>query len=507
MEDALARLRRSCGAVTGVASVEWQREPLAVDFRILGPVEVRAQGRPLAVAGGRQRALLVLLLLRAGEPVSRDSLIAGLWGERPPDGAVKTVQAVVSRLRRALGGEATRLVSGTSGYRLRVEPGELDLARFERLCADGRRALAAGRPERAAARLRSALEEWRGPALADVALEPFAPPEVARLEEMRAAAIEDRIEADLTLGRGVELVGELEALVAREPLRERLRAQLMLGLYRAGRQGEALDAYRDAVRTLDAELGLRPGPELESLQQAILVHDPALLRSVPAAGEAPPEVERRRAMATILFADLAGSARMRARLGDEDADALRREHDRRLRDVLAAHGARGVKAFGDGLQAAVDAAGGAVACAVEMQRAIDRQARRGHGALELRVGIAAGDVSWEGEDYFGAPVTEAQRLCAAAAPGGILVAEAVRLLAGTGTDAVFDDAGELTLRGLVRPVRAWAVRWAGQRSVAVPLAAPSSSTRAPPSPDASRSSPRCGRRGSTPSRGGAAASS
>ena len=472
MEDALARLRRSCGAVTVVAGEAREREPLGVDFRILGPVEVRAQGRPIAVAGGRQRALLALLLLRAGEPVSRDSLIAGLWGERPPDGAVKTVQAVVSRLRRALGGEAARLVSGTSGYRLRVEPDELDLARFERLCGEGRRALGAGRPERAAARLRAALEEWRGPALADVALEPFAPPEVARLEEMRAAAVEDRIEADLALGRGVELVGELEALVAREPLRERLRAQLMLGLYRAGRQGEALDAYRDAVRTLDAELGLRPGPELERLQQAILVHDPALLRSVPAAGEAPPEVERRRAMATILFADLAGSARMRARLGDEDADALRREHDRRLRDVLAAHGARGVKAFGDGLQATVDAAGAAVACAVEMQRAIDRQARRGHGALELRVGIAAGDVSWEGEDYFGAPVTEAQRLCAAAAPGGILVAEAVRLLAGTGTDAVFDDAGELTLRGLVRPVRAWAVRWAGQRSVAVPLAAP-----------------------------------
>jgi DNA-binding SARP family transcriptional activator/trans-aconitate methyltransferase len=254
-----------------------------VDFRILGPVEVRAQGRPLAVAGGRQRALLALLLLRAGEPVSRDRLIEGLWGERPPEGAVKTVQAVVSRLRRALGGEAARLVSGTSGYRLRVEPDELDLARFERLCGEGRRALAAGRPERAAARLRAALEEWRGPALADVALEPFAPSEVARLEELRAAAVEDRNEADLALGRGVELVGELEALLAREPLRERLRAQLMLALYRAGRQGEALDAYRDSVRTLDAELGLRPGPELESLQRAILAHDPALLRSVPAA--------------------------------------------------------------------------------------------------------------------------------------------------------------------------------------------------------------------------------
>jgi DNA-binding SARP family transcriptional activator len=188
--------------VTVVAGEAREREPLGVDFRILGPVEVRAHGRPIAVAGGRQRALLSLLLLRSGEPLSRDRLIEGLWGERPPDGAVKTVQAVVSRLRRALGGEAARPVSGASGYRLRVEPDELDLERFERLCADGRRALAAGRPERAAARLRAALEEWRGPALADVALEPFAPPEIARLEEMRAAAIEDRIEADLTQGRG-----------------------------------------------------------------------------------------------------------------------------------------------------------------------------------------------------------------------------------------------------------------------------------------------------------------
>src|SRR5918995_1980077 len=189
MEDALARLRRSCGAVTVVAGEAREREPLGVDFRILGPVEVRAQGRPIAVAGGRQRALLALLLLRAGEPVSRDSLIAGLWGERPPDGAVKTVQAVVSRLRRALGGEAARIVTSAAGYRLRVEPDEFDLGRFERLCGEGRRALGAGRPERAAARLRAALEEWRGPALAGVALEPVAPPEIARLGEVRGAAV------------------------------------------------------------------------------------------------------------------------------------------------------------------------------------------------------------------------------------------------------------------------------------------------------------------------------
>jgi DNA-binding SARP family transcriptional activator len=441
-----------------------------MDFRILGPVEVRAESRPLAVAGGRQRALLALLLLRAGEPVSRDRVIADLWGERPPDGAVKTVQAIVSRLRRALGGDAARLVSSAAGYRLRVEPGELDLARFERLCEDGRRALAAGRHERAAARLRAALEEWRGPPLADVASEPFAPPEIARLEDLRAAAVEDRVEADLAMGRGAELVGELEGLVAREPLRERLRGQLMLALYRAGRQGEALDAYREAVRTLDAELGLHPGPELERLQQAILAHDPALLHTPPS--EAPPEAERRRATATILFADISGSARMRARLGDADADATRGAHDRRLRDVLAAHGGTRVKALGDGLVAAFAAAGAALACAVEMQQAIDRQARRGPVALELRIGIGAGDVAWAGDDYFGTAVIEAQRLCAAAAAGSILVADAVRLLAGTGTDAAFEDAGELALRGLVQPMRAWSVRWTARRTVTVSFPAP-----------------------------------
>ena len=428
---------------------------------------MRAQGRSLAVAGGRQRALLALLLLRAGEPVSRDRLIADLWGERPPAGAVKTVQAVVSRLRRALGGEASRLVTGAAGYRLRVEPDELDLARFEGLCEDGRRALAAGRPGRAAARLRAALEEWRGPALADVAFEPFAPPEVARLEELRAAAVEDRVEADLALGRGGELVAELEVLVAGEPLRERLHGQLMLALYRAGRQGEALDVYRDAVRTLDAELGLHPGPELDRLQKAILAQDPTLLRGAPAPEEAPAEVDRRRATATILVAELAGWAR----LGDADADGMRAAHDRRLRDVLAAHGASAVKAVGDGVVAAFASAGAAIACGVEMQRAIDREARRGAVALELRVGVAAGDVAWAGEDYSGTPVIEAQRLCAAASAASILVADTVRLLAGSGTDAELEDAGELELSDLARPVRAWSVGWTARRAVTVPFPA------------------------------------
>src|ERR687895_2585638 len=437
----------------------------AVDFRILGPIEARADGRPVAVAGARQRALLAVLLLHAGEPVSRERVIADLWGERPPGGAVKTVAAVVSRLRRALGGEAGRLASSAAGYRLRVEPDELDLGRFERLCAEGRRALAAERHERAAARLRAAFAEWRGPPLADVSFEPFAPPEVARLEDLRAAAVEDRVEADLAIGRGAELVAELEGLVAAEPLRERLRGQLMLALYRAGRQGEALDAYRDVVRTLDSELGLRPGPELERLQQAILAHDPALLRA-PAGGE-PHEVERRRATATILVAELAGWARV----GEAEADGVRAADDRRLRGALAAHGGSAGTAVGDGVVAAFASAGAAIACAAEMQRAIDREARRSAVALELRVGVAAGEVAWAGEDYSGTPVIEAQRLCAAASTGSIHVADAVRLLAGSGTEVELEDAGELELVDLARPVRAWSVGWTARRAVTVPLPA------------------------------------
>jgi DNA-binding SARP family transcriptional activator len=473
-----------------------------VDFRILGPVEVRAAGRPLVVAGGRQRALLAVLLLRAGEPVSRERVIADLWGERPPAGAVKTVQAVVSRLRRALGGEAARLVSGAAGYRLRVERDELDLGRFERLCEDGRRALAAGRHERAAARFRAALEEWRGPPLADVALEPFAPPEIAHLEDLRAAAVEDRVEADLAAGRGAELVGELEALVAQEPLRERLRGQLMLALYRAGRQGEALDAYREAVRTLEAELGLHPGPELERLQHAILNHDPALLRGPPS--EAPSEVERRRATSTILFADLAGSARMREWLGDDDADVVRALHARVLSDVLAAHGAIGVKTLGDGLLAAFAAAGAALACAVEMQRAIDRQARRGPVALELRIGVGAGDVAWAGDDFSGTPVIEAQRLCAAASSAASL--SAMPCACSRAPAPRPSTSTRASWRFAISCSRCARGRSAGRPSARSPCPSPlhSSSMVAPRSPDARTSSPPWRLRGPTPP-GGAAA--
>jgi YVTN family beta-propeller protein len=254
-----------------------------MDFRILGPLEVRDdEGRPVALGAGRQRALLAALLLRTNEVVSSDRLIDVLWGERPPETAHKALQGYVSQLRKALepgrppGDPGSILVTRAPGYVLRVEPDQVDALRFARLAAEGRRALERGDPQAAASSLAEALALSRGPPLADLAYETFAQEEAARLEELRLAALEDRIDADLACGRHAPLVGELETLVARQPLRERLRGQLMLALYRSGRQAEALEAYRSARRTLVDELGLEPGEALQRLERAILAHDPSL---------------------------------------------------------------------------------------------------------------------------------------------------------------------------------------------------------------------------------------
>src|SRR2546428_7333336 len=235
---------------------------------VLGPVEVWEDGRELALGSGRQRALFVLLSLHAGEVVSKDRLIDGLWGERPPASAAKVLQGYVSQLRRAL--PPGTIVTRASGYLLRG--GETDAAEFERLAERAR----GERPEEAAATLREALALWRGGALSEVEYEAWAQGEIGRLEELRLVALEERIEADLRLGEAARVVPELETIVAEHPLRERLRAQLMLALYRAGRQTEALEAFADARRRLVDELGIEPGKPLRELHQAILRQDPSL---------------------------------------------------------------------------------------------------------------------------------------------------------------------------------------------------------------------------------------
>jgi YVTN family beta-propeller protein len=268
-----------------------------MQFRILGSLEVLDGDTDVPLGGARQRAVLAILLLHRGEVLSVDRLVDELWGERSPDTATKTVQVYVSRLRKELG-EGVLLTRG-GGYLLDIEPDQVDAARFERLAREGGNALERGDVSQARDRLGEALELWRGPALADLAYEDFAQAEVARLEELRLATLEERIDADLALGRHSELVPELETLVREHPARERLRAQLILALYRSGRQADALASYRDARRALLEELGLEPSRELQELEQAILRQDPAL--DAPARPRrAAPARERRRGSAVLV---------------------------------------------------------------------------------------------------------------------------------------------------------------------------------------------------------------
>ncbi len=259
-----------------------------IDYRLLGPIEAGIDGRVLDIGGQKQRALLAVLVLSANQPVSRDVLVNRLWGERPPAGAQHTLEVYISRLRKALepaaGGPVVLTRAGA--YVLQAAGERIDMRRFERLAGEGRQALAEDAPGRAAADLREALALWRGAPLADVSDEPFAQAEIARLEELRAGAIEDRIEADLARGRHGDVVGELEALAAAHPLRERLYQQLMIALYRCGRQAEALAVYYSARKTLVEELGIEPGPDLKRVERAILQQDVSLDAPAIAAVEA-----------------------------------------------------------------------------------------------------------------------------------------------------------------------------------------------------------------------------
>jgi DNA-binding SARP family transcriptional activator len=253
------------------------------EFRILGPLEVDGPGGPMALGGQRQRALLAALLLEAGRVVPTERLVDQLWGEEPPRTATTSLQNAISRLRRALGEEL--IETRAPGYVLRADPEWIDATRFERLLRAARGAVARERREL----LEQALALWRGPALADFAFEQFAQAEIRRLEELRLVAVEERIDADLELGRHGDVTGELEALAAAHPLRESLRRQLMLALYRSGRQAEALDAYQEARARFVEELGIEPGPELRQLQAEILRQGAGL--AVPGAAVVAPDHE------------------------------------------------------------------------------------------------------------------------------------------------------------------------------------------------------------------------
>jgi DNA-binding SARP family transcriptional activator len=265
-----------------------------VEFRILGPLQVLDGGTPVEIAGAKRRAMLALLVLHANEVVRTERLIDELWGEHAPRNAAAALHSHVSRLRKALGPEV--LARREWGYVLRTDPDSIDLHRFERL-------LAAAEPLPArerSAKLAEALQLWRGPALSDLANEPGLQTEIARLDELRLTTLERRIDADLEAGRNAELVGEIEALIVAHPLREHLRWQLILALYRAGRQAEALEVYRETRRVLTEELGLEPSPELRELEKAILRQDPAIAAAVPLPPAAAKPTRRARRRGVLL---------------------------------------------------------------------------------------------------------------------------------------------------------------------------------------------------------------
>jgi DNA-binding SARP family transcriptional activator len=294
------------------------RDGAAIRYGILGPVELRVAGRERPIDGPRQLALLACLLVHANRAMSKDELIDALWRTSRPDGSVKRLQMAVARLRRTLdpgAGRDSPLHTVASGYLLTVAPGELDADVFRAQAQEGRRALDAGEPERARTVLREALALWRGPALAEVAYESFAQAEIRRLDELRLTALEARIQADLDVGRHAALIGELAALAAEHPARERLTEQLMVAYCRCGRQAEALDAYQRTRVRLDAELGLEPGPALKALQREILNQAPRLAPVRPRRPDAVAGPERRLPRVRACIGRDADRARLREWIG------------------------------------------------------------------------------------------------------------------------------------------------------------------------------------------------
>ena len=287
-----------------------------MEFRILGPLEVLAGNTPIEIAGSKRRAVLALLLLHANEVVRTERLVDELWGEQAPRNAPAALHNHVSRLRKALGPQV--LARREWGYVLRADEDAIDLGRFERLVAAAEPLPARER----AAKLTEALKLWRGSALADLANEPGLQTEIARLDELRLTAVERRIDADLEAGRNAELVGEIEVLIASHPLREHLRWQLILALYRAGRQAEALEVYRETRRVLTEELGLEPSPELRELEKAILRQDPAIAAAASPPPPAKPNQRSKRRGALLALLALALVV-----LGVGAALVLRRRHD------------------------------------------------------------------------------------------------------------------------------------------------------------------------------------
>jgi predicted ATPase/DNA-binding SARP family transcriptional activator len=414
-----------------------------MEFGILGPLAVWKDGEQLRLGAAKQRALLAILLLRGNQFVSTTRLVEDLWGDSPPARAVKTVQVYVSQLRKSLGEGVIETRPG--GYLLQVQPGALDLERFESLVARGRLLLAAANALEAAAVLARALELWRGPALADVQYEAFARHEAGRLEELRLVVVAQRLEADLALGRHREVIPELEVLMRENPLQERLRELLILALYRAGRQADALAAYRDARAMLVDELGLDPSQSLQQMEKAILRQDPSL--DLPKVGD--PIEQLPTGTVTFLFTDVEGSTELLARVGDVEYGRMLADHRQLLRGAFAQGGGYEVDTQGDAFFAAFPTAGGAIEAAVTAQSGMVG------AALSIRVGVHTGEPLLVPTGYVGLDVPRAARICTAGHGGQVLVSQSTRELVENGLPegVALRDLGEHRLKDLTRPQR------------------------------------------------------
>lgn len=384
----------------------------AADFRILGSLEVACDGQLVTVKPAQARALLALLLLEPGRVVSADRLVDELWGDRPPASAAASLRVLVSRLRETLAaaGLPKAIATRSPGYALEIDPGQVDVRRFETLLARGHEALTAGEAQLAAATLRDALALWRGSALADVADSPAAAAEAARLNEARLLALEARIDADLACARHTTVIAELESLVRAHPLRERLWAARILALYRCGRQADALAAFIELRERLVQELGIEPSPDLRALQQRVLDHDPALSPTTPAA---PQPTGSPSGVVTFLLTDIEGSSRLWERDPEQMRRALAR-HDEII--AQAVPDAKGVlvksKGEGDSTFSVFARASDAIRAAQAVQAAHRSEPWPEGTELNLRAALHTGEAQESATATTSGRRSTARRACA-----------------------------------------------------------------------------------------------
>src|ERR1700761_6750772 len=421
----------------------------AVELGVLGPLQVRQDGAPVIIPGAKPRAILTMLGLHGGSVVSAETLIELLWGDDPPRTAAKALQTHISLLRRTLG-DGFVLTAGT-GWTL-AESG-VDAARYKSAARLGRDAAAAGDTSQAVSRFEEALALWRGiPELPDGRR---GTSEKTRWIEGHAALVEDRADALLVTGRAAEIVGELEAAVADAPLRERRWGQLMLALYRAGRQGDALGAYQRARALLADELGVDPGPDLRRLEAAIVGQDTAL--EIPAAHDLP-SVTR---TVTFLLTDIEGSTAAWEADADAMAVALAR-HDELVEQVVTSRGGRLIKTRGEGdvTFSVFERPSGAAAAAIELQEAIAGEPWALRDPMRIRIALHTGEVELRDGDYFGRAVNRAARLRSLAVGGQILCsgATAELVIDSLPDDVVFADLGMRQLKNLARPEHVFELR-------------------------------------------------